>query len=45
MSVQTTLALLSKEKMNTREANPRVGTGIYHTQTIVMKNVSRKDIM
>ena len=27
MSVQTTLALLSKEKMNTREANPRVGTG------------------
>lgn len=27
MSVQTTLALLSKEKMNTREANPCVGTG------------------
>lgn len=27
MAVQTTLALLSKDKMNTREANPRVGTG------------------
>lgn len=32
MSVQTTLALLSKEKMKTREANPRVGTG-YITYT------------
>ena len=27
MSVQTTLALLAKDKMVTREANPRVGTG------------------
>lgn len=27
MSVQTTLALLSEEKMSTREANPRIGSG------------------
>lgn len=27
MSVQTTLALLAEDKMSTREANPRVGTG------------------
>ena len=45
MSVQTTLALLSKEKMNTREANPRVGTGYIAYTDYRNENVSRKDIM